>query len=190
MRLLLPVLVTLFLTALPGCASGGAAVFPGAESRSAVMQASPEPSLMDERRTAPLPPASADEVAEADAIASSSAPRGRPIPDQPATAELFPNDPPEAQPQSGGLSRYPLPPVDWAEQELSRRGFVRDPEKKLVVLEPGHGGPEIGATYGELAEKAMNLQVALKLKQLLEKSGLQILLTRQFISIHPQQRVG
>ena len=47
-----------------------------------------------------------------------------------------------------------------------------------MVLDPGHGGPEVGAAQGRLAEKNVNLAIAIKLKGLLEQNGIQALLTR------------
>ena len=48
-----------------------------------------------------------------------------------------------------------------------------------MVVDPGHGGPEVGAAQGRLAEKNINLQIALKLKALLEAEGIQALVTRE-----------
>ncbi len=76
-------------------------------------------------------------------------------------------------------SRYNLPPVDWAEQELARRGFVRAAGKRVVALDPGHGGPEVGAANGSLAEKSINLAIAQHLKTLLEADGYLVVLTRE-----------
>ncbi|MGC8769183.1 N-acetylmuramoyl-L-alanine amidase [Calditerrivibrio sp.] len=51
---------------------------------------------------------------------------------------------------------------------------------KTIVLDPGHGGKDPGATYNGLMEKDINLDIALRVKQKLEKydSALKILLTR------------
>ncbi|ADR19958.1 N-acetylmuramoyl-L-alanine amidase [Calditerrivibrio nitroreducens] len=51
---------------------------------------------------------------------------------------------------------------------------------KTIVLDPGHGGKDPGATYNGLMEKDMNLDIALRVKQKLEKydSALKILMTR------------
>ena len=56
--------------------------------------------------------------------------------------------------------------------ELSFKGFK-------VALDPGHGGDEFGAIGPtRLAEKEINLTLALQLKTLLEKKGAEVLLTR------------
>jgi len=50
---------------------------------------------------------------------------------------------------------------------------------RVVAIDPGHGGPEVGATGAGLAEKDVNLAIALKLRDLLEEDGLRVVLTRQ-----------
>lgn len=48
---------------------------------------------------------------------------------------------------------------------------------KLVVLDPGHGGSDPGATYGK-DEKWYNLDIALRLEKLLKERGVNVRLTR------------
>ncbi|WP_036270119.1 N-acetylmuramoyl-L-alanine amidase family protein [Meiothermus rufus] len=47
-----------------------------------------------------------------------------------------------------------------------------------VVLDPGHGGPDPGA-MGPVAEKVVNLEVALRVRRLLEEAGVAVTLTRE-----------
>jgi N-acetylmuramoyl-L-alanine amidase len=49
---------------------------------------------------------------------------------------------------------------------------------QLVLLDPRHGGSSNGIEIAGVREKDVNLAVCLKLKALLEKIGLQVLLTR------------
>lgn len=49
----------------------------------------------------------------------------------------------------------------------------------LVVIDPGHGGSAPGATWFGSKEKDLNLNIALKLKNLLLKAGIQAILTRE-----------
>jgi len=51
--------------------------------------------------------------------------------------------------------------------------------KKIVVIDPGHGGNTAGAKYGGLNEKDMNLDVSLRLYSLLKKKGVKVYLTRK-----------
>jgi N-acetylmuramoyl-L-alanine amidase len=56
-------------------------------------------------------------------------------------------------------------------------------ERPIVVVDPGHGGKEIGATarYPDgpsMAEKELNLKVALRLAELLRAQGIEVIMTR------------
>ncbi len=50
--------------------------------------------------------------------------------------------------------------------------------KKLVVIDPGHGGTAIGTAYGELTEKELNLDISKRLNALLKEKGLATYMTR------------
>lgn len=49
---------------------------------------------------------------------------------------------------------------------------------KTIYIDPGHGGFDPGATYKEVNEAEINLQIANRLKDTLEKEGATVLLTR------------
>lgn len=51
-------------------------------------------------------------------------------------------------------------------------------DSKLIVLDPGHGGSELGATDNFTYEKALNLDIAARVKTNLEKGGYQVYITR------------
>lgn len=53
--------------------------------------------------------------------------------------------------------------------------------KKIVLLDPGHGGEDPGAVsdYNDLKEKEINLYIAQKAKELLEAEGFTVLMTRE-----------
>ncbi len=53
-----------------------------------------------------------------------------------------------------------------------------DPQKKTVVLDPGHGGERTGALYEGIEEKNINLSVALKVQSILKGSGYNVVMTR------------
>lgn len=57
---------------------------------------------------------------------------------------------------------------------------VLPPAPKIIVLDPGHGGDDPGTENKSLGlqEKALTLDVALRLKKLLEAAGYQVVLTR------------
>lgn len=51
--------------------------------------------------------------------------------------------------------------------------------QRVIMLDPGHGGPEVGAAGAGLAEKDVNLTIAKRLRQLLEADGFRVMLTRE-----------
>lgn len=56
--------------------------------------------------------------------------------------------------------------------------YAKDPV--IVVLDPGHGGKNLGAEYGEYTEKDMTMTVARAMKEELEKyEGITVYLTRE-----------
>lgn len=50
---------------------------------------------------------------------------------------------------------------------------------KVIVLDPGHGGPDGGAGGGEVIEKDIALEVAHDLKDYLQQAGALVLMTRE-----------
>lgn len=63
----------------------------------------------------------------------------------------------------------------WA--KTGRAPFTK-PGKVCVVIDPGHGGTDVGALNGDRYEKDDNLRLALKVKECLEKKGIDVALTR------------
>ncbi len=49
---------------------------------------------------------------------------------------------------------------------------------RVIAIDPGHGGPEVGAAAFGLLEKDVNLRIALKLAERLRAAGYQAVLTR------------
>jgi N-acetylmuramoyl-L-alanine amidase len=52
-------------------------------------------------------------------------------------------------------------------------------ERKVVVLDPGHGGDEVGSATNGVVEKASNLDMALRVERLLLEQGVDVVLTRR-----------
>lgn len=50
--------------------------------------------------------------------------------------------------------------------------------RRVIVIDPGHGGPDPGATRGELREKDIVLDLGFKLRNLLQSTGAVTYLTR------------
>jgi len=55
---------------------------------------------------------------------------------------------------------------------------AQTPAAHIVAIDPGHGGPEPGAVYGDLVERDLNLAIGLDLAQQLTDEGFQVVLTR------------
>ncbi len=51
-------------------------------------------------------------------------------------------------------------------------------KKKIIVIDPGHGGSDPGAVSGKTREKDLNLQVAKILKDIIAESGMTVYMTR------------
>ncbi len=52
-------------------------------------------------------------------------------------------------------------------------------ERKLAVLDPGHGGAEVGSARNGVVEKESNLEMALRVENLLLAAGVDVVLTRR-----------
>ena len=49
---------------------------------------------------------------------------------------------------------------------------------EVIIIDPGHGGPDVGATRNNVFEKDLNLEVAKKVYEILTKSGYNVEMTR------------
>lgn len=65
---------------------------------------------------------------------------------------------------------------------------------RIIVLDPGHGGADPGAMGGQgVREKEVNLEVALRLKDLLEDAGASVVLTRlddQYVGLYERAAIA
>ena len=82
--------------------------------------------------------------------------------------------------------------VFWCVSFLALYAFVSKPyrlqnnvdvfstplEGKVVIVDPGHGGIDAGASSGDVLEKELNLEIARILQEYLEESGAVAILTR------------
>ena len=50
---------------------------------------------------------------------------------------------------------------------------------RCIYLDPGHGGVDPGATYGDIKEEDINLSIAFKIKESLENKGATVYMTRE-----------
>ena len=51
-------------------------------------------------------------------------------------------------------------------------------KNEVIIIDPGHGGPDVGATRNNVFEKDLNLEVSKKVYDLLTKAGLKAEMTR------------
>lgn len=62
--------------------------------------------------------------------------------------------------------------------DLAKETFALPVSNKIIVIDPGHGGIDAGASAGGVKEKDLNLDIAKKLAALVEQSGGTAILTR------------
>lgn len=62
-----------------------------------------------------------------------------------------------------------------------------DAQKKIIVIDPGHGGPDGGASSGDVLEKDLNLSVSLKLRDIVNASGNSAVMTRETDDVEMSQ---
>lgn len=53
------------------------------------------------------------------------------------------------------------------------------PREVVVVIDPGHGGEDVGTSYKSIYEKDLNLDISLKLGEALRKSDISCIFTRE-----------
>lgn len=61
---------------------------------------------------------------------------------------------------------------------VSEDGAFKKEEKKVIFLDPGHGGSDTGANYYGVNEKTLNIQVAEKVRKNLEAAGFVVIMSR------------
>ncbi len=74
-----------------------------------------------------------------------------------------------------------------------RKPFVQAEKTLVVVLDPGHGGEDSGAMCGDVLEKDLALDVALRAAQLLRAAGFTAILTREddrYVSLSQRAALG
>lgn len=95
-----------------------------------------------------------------------------------ATAELAAPGTPAPQPA--------FHPLGVVREPVGAPRLAPDGRVRTIALDPGHGGPEVGAVNGSLAEKNVNLEIALLLADLLTADGFRVVLTRDSDrAVHP-----
>ncbi|MFN8638923.1 MAG: N-acetylmuramoyl-L-alanine amidase [Dehalococcoidia bacterium] len=111
--------------------------------------------------------------------AVAATPRDTPAAESPATAPPIPPSQPTAAAAATEVSSTQAPRLvpTAAPTSAPATPFTSDP--RTVVLDPGHGGDEIGAANFGVVEKVSNLDMALRVERLLAERGLRVVLTRR-----------
>ena len=67
-------------------------------------------------------------------------------------------------------------------KQVVRKGlpaiYPQNPGAIVIAVDPGHGGRLVGAATGPFAEKTFNLDIGLRLRDLLTHAGVQVVMTR------------
>lgn len=81
-------------------------------------------------------------------------------------------------------------------EETTSRGNidrVATEEKKLIVIDAGHGGKDPGAIFSSVNEKTLNLDIAKRLRKLLKAQGYEVVMTRttdEFIELTERANIA
>ncbi len=77
------------------------------------------------------------------------------------------------------------------EDDISYMGNKSYLNDKPVVIDAGHGGIDPGTNIGDLFEKDINLDVALKMSKILDEAGIKTILTRDDDTfMKPSEKIG
>lgn len=68
--------------------------------------------------------------------------------------------------------------AETVSRSYAYRSLYPNALNKVVVVDAGHGGSEVGANYGGIYEKDLNLSIAQYVKSELEKNGVRVYMTR------------
>lgn len=92
---------------------------------------------------------------------------------------VAPPPPPEPVPTPEPAPSPTAPPVAATVPSTPAEAPKKTAAFDVVVIDPGHGGPDTGANTAEgLQEKILTLAIAQKTEALLEKEGIRVVLTR------------
>jgi N-acetylmuramoyl-L-alanine amidase len=87
---------------------------------------------------------------------------------------------PVLQPEApAGPDVAPAPAPAIVQEAAAPAGVPQQQVKKVVVLDPGHGGDEVGSANNGVVEKHSNLDFALRVEKILLAKGVDVYLTRR-----------
>lgn len=69
---------------------------------------------------------------------------------------------------------------EWTEDVVKEQVSEIDKSNPVIVIDPGHGGEDPGKVgVNDILEKDINLQIAMKVRDLLEEVGVEVVMTRE-----------
>ncbi|MBP3462426.1 MAG: N-acetylmuramoyl-L-alanine amidase [Tyzzerella sp.] len=69
---------------------------------------------------------------------------------------------------------------EWTADVVKDKVAVIDREEPVIVIDPGHGGEDPGKVgVNDILEKDINLQISMKVRDLLEEVGITVVMTRE-----------
>lgn len=69
---------------------------------------------------------------------------------------------------------------EWTADAVKDKVAVIDREEPVIVIDPGHGGEDPGKVgVNDILEKDINLQISMKVRDLLEEVGITVVMTRE-----------
>ena len=68
--------------------------------------------------------------------------------------------------------------IQITEPKKTRPAFINREGARIIVLDPGHGGNDVGAIRGDITEKDITLDVSKRVKDILTKQGYKVEMTR------------
>ncbi len=81
----------------------------------------------------------------------------------------------------------PRIPLEGVHKEVTLKSKAKN---KIVVVDPGHGGRDFGAVYGGINEKDLNLDISLRLYELLKERGIKAYMTRTDDRLIPLEAIA
>ena len=69
---------------------------------------------------------------------------------------------------------------EWTSDVVKDKVAVIDRDEPVIVIDPGHGGEDPGKVgVNDILEKDINLQISMKVRDLLEEVGITVVMTRE-----------
>ena len=84
--------------------------------------------------------------------------------------------------------------INITTKDIDKNQPVKLPsDKYLVVIDAGHGGSDPGAKYDNVKEKDLNLDIAIRLNEILKDAGINTVMTRDkdvFVDLHERANIA